>query len=409
MEDAVTQSILEKFLVLGPILDERAKRLWAAVEARSLGRGGIARVSEATGMSRSRIRSGMLEVESAGAGGVAATGRQRAPGGGRKRAEEKDPGLAAALRRLLDPATRGDPEGPLLWTTLSAAHLSSALAKEGHAASERTVNRLLHDLGCSMQSNRKTVEGRQHPDRDRQFGHVNRKAREFQRRGDPVVSVDTKKKELVGNFRNGGREWRPKGEPEQVLVHDFKDAELGKAIPYGVYDLAANSGRVSVGVDHDTATFAAETLRRWWRRMGRATHPDARRLLVTADAGGSNGRRNRLWKLELQRFADETGLEVSVCHFPPGTSKWNKIEHRMFCWITENWRGRPLVSREAVVELIANTTTREGLSIKAELDANRYPTGVKVSDVELAGVRIRRSRFHGDWNYVILPNTKTSQ
>ena len=407
MEDAITQSILEKFLVLEALLDERTKRLWAATEARAVGRGGVTRVWEATGMSRSRIHAGLREIESAGPAGVAATGRQRAPGGGRKRAEEKDAGLVETLRRLVDPATRGDPTGPLLWTTLSAARLSEALAAEGHVASERTVNRLLHDMGYSLQSNRKTVEGRQHPDRDAQFGHVNRKAKAFQRRGDPVVSVDTKKKELVGNFRNSGREWRPTGEPEEVLAHDFKDEELGKAIPYGVYDLAANDGWVSVGVDHDTASFAAETLRRWWERMGSHAYPDAKRLLVTADAGGSNGPRNRLWKLELQRFADATGLEVSVCHFPPGTSKWNKIEHRMFCWITENWRGRPLVSREAVVELIANTTTREGLSIRAELDENEYPTGVKVSDEELAAVRIRRSRFHGDWNYVVLPIRKT--
>ena len=407
MEDAVTQSTHEKFLVLEPVLDERAKRLWAAAEARSLGRGGVTRVAEATGMSRSRIHSGLREIGSAGPGGVSSSGRQRAPGGGRKRVEEKDAGLVEALRRLVDPATRGDPTGPLLWTTLSAARLSEALTAAGHPASERTVNRLLHDLGYSLQSNRKTVEGRQHPDRDAQFRHVNRKAKTFQGRGEPVVSVDTKKKELVGNFRNGGREWHPKGEPEKVLVHDFKDKELGKAIPYGVYDLTANNGWVSVGVDHDTASFAAESVRRWWERMGRHAYPDAKRLLVTADAGGSNGPRNRLWKLELQRVADATGLEVSVCHFPPGTSKWNKIEHRMFCWITENWRGRPLVSREAVVELIANTTTRGGLSIRAELDENEYPTGVKVSDEELAGVRIRRSAFHGDWNYMVSPNKKT--
>ncbi len=407
MEDAVTQSIRGKFLVLERVLDERAKRLWAAAEARSLGRGGVTGVAEATGMSRSRIHAGLREIDSAGPGGVSSSGRQRAPGAGRKRVEEKDAGLVEALRRLVDPATRGDPTGPLLWTTLSAARLSEALGKEGHPASERTVNRLLHDLGYSLQSNRKTVEGRQHPDRDAQFRHVNRKAKTFQGRGEPVVSVDTKKKELVGNFRNGGREWHPKGEPEKVLVHDFKDKELGKAIPYGVYDLAANNGWVSVGVDHDTASFAAESVRRWWERMGRHAYPDAKRLLATADAGGSNGPRNRLWKLELQRVADATGLEVSVCHFPPGTSKWNKIEHRMFCWITENWRGRPLVSREAVVELIANTTTRGGLSIRAELDENEYPTGVKVSDEELAGVRIRRSAFHGDWNYMVSPNKKT--
>ena len=290
MEDEVTESIAEKFLVMGPLLNERGKRLWGAVEARSLGRGGVTRVSEATGMSRSRIHSGLRELESAGPGGIEATDRQRALGAGRKRADEKDPGLEKALDRLLEPTTRGDPRSPLRWTTLSAAHLSAALAKAGHAASERTVNRLLHEMGYSLQSNRKTVEGRQHPDRDRQFRHVARKTEEWQRRGDPAVSVDTKKKELAGNFRNGGREWRPKGDPERVLAHDFKDAELGKAIPYGVYDLAANNGWVGVGVDHDTAAFAVRTLRRWWERMGRAAYPAARRLL-------GHGRRRRLERL----------------------------------------------------------------------------------------------------------------
>ena len=304
MEDKVTESIAEKFQVMGPLLNERGKRLWGAVEARSLGRGGV--INNCYWVLPGKLLAGEYPRN--------------------KPVDER--------------------------------------------SSERKLNRLLHEMGYSLQSNRKTVEGRQHPDRDRQFRHVNRKTEECQRRGDPVVSVDTKKKELVGNFRNAGREWRPKGDPERVLVHDFKDAELGKAIPYGVYDLAANNGWVGVGVDHDTAAFAVRTLRRWWERMGRAAYPAARRLLVTADAGGSNGCRSRLWKVELQRFADDTGLEVSVRHFPPGTSKWNKIEHRMFCWITQNWRGRPLVSREAVVELIGNTITSMGLSIQTELDPN---------------------------------------
>ena len=305
MDDAATQTILEKFLDLRPLLDERARRVWAATEARALGWGGIARVAEATGMSRVTIANGLKEL----AAGVDASDRQRAPGAGRKRAEERDPGLAKALERLVDPATRGDPAGPLLWTSLSAARLAAALQEQGRQVSERTVNRLLHEMGYSLQSNRKTLEGRQHPDRDAQFNHVNRRAKAFQRSGDPVVSVDTKKKELVGDFRNGGREWRPKGEPEKVRVHDFKDAELGKAIPYGVYDVAADEGWVSVGMDHHTASFAVATLRRWWERMGRAAYPAARRLLVTADAGGSNGSRNRLWKLELQRFAERDRAE----------------------------------------------------------------------------------------------------
>lgn len=404
MDDAATQTILAKFLDLEPVLDERAKRLWAATEARALGRGGIERVWEATGMSRITIGKGLRELEA----GVEASDRQRAPGGGRKRVEDRDPGLVRALERLVDPATRGDPSGPLRWTSLSAAKLAEALRADGHAVSTRTVHRLLHDLGYSLQSNRKTLEGRQHPDRDAQFNHINRRAKAFMRGGDPVVSVDTKKKELVGDFRNGGREWRPAGEPEKVRVHDFKDAALGKAIPYGVYDLAADAGWVSVGVDHDTAAFAVETLRRWWRRMGSARYPAARRLLVTADAGGSNGSRSRLWKVELQRFADETGLAVSVCHFPPGTSKWNKIEHRLFSRITENWRGRPLVSREAVVNLIAATTTRKGLTIRSELDRNEYPTGLKVSDRQMAALSLSRDSFHGDWNYMLSPIEKTS-
>ena len=408
MEDPVVRTILVKYTALEPLMDERTKRIWAATEARALGRGGLARVAEATGMSRQRIASGVREVESSGPGGVRA-GRVRAAGGGRKRLAERDPGLAGDLEKLVDPATRGDPEGPLRWTSLGTEKLAAALREQGHEVSGRTVARMLRAKGYSLQANRKTAEGRQHPDRNGQFNHINKRARAFQRGGDPVVSVDTKKKELVGDFANGGREWRPRGEPERVRVHDFKDAELGKAIPYGVYDLSADAGWVSVGVDHDTAAFAAETLRRWWRNMGAAAYAGSRRMLVTADAGGSNAARSRLWKVELQRFADETGLKVSVCHFPPGTSKWNKIEHRMFSRIAQNWRGRPLVSREAVVQSIANTTTRQGLTIRAELDENEYPTGIKVTDEQMAALSLSRDHFHGDWNYTISPIKKTRQ
>ena len=399
----VTQALASKYAVLGPLLDERTRRLWAAAEARAIGRGGITRVAEATGMSRGTVRAGLKELDSGAPAARAPAGRLRSPGGGRKALRERDPGLAAALERQLDPVTRGDPEGPLRWTCSSAARLARRLAAAGHAVSERTVNRLLHELGYSLQANRKTLEGRQHPDRDAQFRRIDRRVRAFQRLGQPVVSVDAKKKELVGPYRNGGRDWRPKGQPDEVRVHDFIDPELGKAIPYGVYDLTANAGWVSVGVDHDTAEFAVATLRRWWRQMGRRAHPDARRLLVTADGGGSNGSRSRLWKLELQHLADELGLHVSVCHFPPGTSKWNKIEHRMFCHITENWRGQPLVSHEVVVNLIGATTTNAGLAIRSELDEGSYPTGRKVTNEQMDALSIKRDPFHGEWNYSLFP------
>ncbi len=397
----VTQALASKYAVLGPLLDERTRRLWAAAEARALGRGGITRVAEATGMSRGTVRTGLKEL----AAGAARTqpGRLRSPGGGRKALTERDPGLVAALERQLDPVTRGDPEGPLRWTCSSAARLARRLGAAGHAVSERTVNRLLHELGYSLQANRKTLEGRRHPDRDAQFRRIDRRVRAFQRLGQPVVSVDTKKKELIGRYRNGGREWRPKGRPDEVKVHDFIDRELGKAIPHGVYDLTANAGWVSVGVDHDTAEFAVATLRRWWRQMGRRAHPDARRLLVTADGGGSNGSRSRLWKFELQELADALGLRISVCHFPPGTSKWNKIEHRMFCHITENWRGQPLISHEVVVNLIGATTTKGGLAIRSELDEGLYPTGRQVTDQQMDTLSIKRDTFHGEWNYSLSP------
>ena len=403
-------ALREKYRLLQPVLDERSRRLWAASEARVLGRGGISRVAEATGMSRGTVRSGLKELHQdavlPGDGDEPSPSEQqrlRQPGGGRKRIVERDPSLVPVLERHLDPSTRGDPESPLLWTCKSAAQLASSLTAAGHPVSERTVNRLLHELGYSLQANRKTIEGRQHPDRDAQFQQINRRVRAFQRLGQPVVSVDTKKKELVGTYRNGGREWHPKGRPERVQVHDFPDPDLGRAIPYGVYDITANAGWVSVGTDHDTTTFAVEALRRWWRNMGQPLYPDANRLLVTADGGGSNSSRNRLWKYELQNLADELGLAISVCHFPPGTNKWNKIEHRMFCHITHNWRGRPLISYQVIVELIAATTTKSGLTLKSGIDDNSYPLGVKVTDQQLEELAIHRHKFHGDWNYTLMP------
>jgi len=407
MKHAMTQTIEAKFVALEPLLDERTRRLWAAVEARAIGRGGITRVAEATGLSRSTIRAGLNELDSPSPvdDNREPHARLRRRGGGRKPLIDHDPSLLEALEALVDPVTRGDPMGPLRWTCKSAARLATELQAQGYRVSERTINRLLHDSGYSLQSNRKTIEGRQHPDRDAQFQHINQRVKAFQRQRQPVVSVDTKKKELVGPFRNGGREWRPQGQPEPVNVHDFPDKELGKVIPYGVYDMANNTGWVSVGIDHDTAEFAVETLRRWWTRMGRLAYPRAKRLLITADGGGSNGSRNRLWKLELQRLADDLGLRISVCHFPPGTSKWNKIEHRMFCHITENWRGRPLVSREVVVNLIGHTTTKTGLEIHSELDETSYPTGRKVSDQQMERLSIKRDQFHGEWNYTLAPRS----
>lgn len=405
MPNPLTQTIAAKFAILRPLLDERARRLWAAVEARAIGRGGISQVAEATGLSRPTIRAGLQALASPvlATGPQATTARVRCSGGGRKPLGARDPHLVQALETLLEPVTRGAPMSLLRWTCKSAAKLAAALQAQGHRVSERTVNRLLHDLGYSLQSNRKTLEGRHHPDRDAQFQYINRRAKAFQRQGQPVVSVDTKKKELVGQFRNGGREWHPHGQPEAVQGHDFPDAVLGKVIPYGVYDETTNTGWVSVGIDHDTAEFAVETIRRWWRHMGSQVYPRAQRLLITADGGGSNGSRCRLWKVELQRLADESGLRISVCHFPPGTSKWNKMEHRMFCHITEHWRGRPLVSREVVVNLIGHTTTTTGFAIRSELDENRYPTGREVPDQQIESLAITRDKFHGEWNYTIQP------
>jgi Rhodopirellula transposase DDE domain len=381
-------------------LDERGRRRWAAAEALALGRGGLRAVARATGLARNTVAAGIRELSDPAA---PPPDRVRRPGAGRKACTEADPRLLPALEALVEPATRGDPGSPLRWTCVSTRRLAAELTRQGHPVSDRTVARLLGEAGYSLQGNRKTREGASHPDRDAQFAFINDRVRSCQRRGQPAVSVDTKKKELVGDFKNGGREWRPQGRAEEVRVHDFLDPRHGKAIPYGVYDLLHNRGWVSVGVDHDTARFAVEALRRWWRRLGEPLCPGAREVLITADGGGSNGPRNRLWKVALQEWADETGLRVSVCHFPPGTSKWNKIEHRLFCHITNNWRGRPLTSREAVVELIAHTTTAAGLVVEAALDTNCYPTGVKVTEAELAAVRLTPAEFHGEWNYTIAP------
>lgn len=386
------------------ILDERARRLLVAAEARSLGRGGISAVSQASGISRVTIRQGMAELRSGWSPGE---GRLRRPGGGRKREVEHDPELKTALKRLVDPVTRGDPQSPLRWTSLSTRHLAKTLRGRGHSTSHRMVAGLLREMGYSLQANRKTREGASHPDRDSQFQYINRCVSAQIAAGQPVISVDTKKKELVGDFKNGGREWRPSGDPEKVRVHDFMIKELGKVSPYGVYDLARNQGWVSVGISHDTAAFAVASIGRWWIHMGRRAYPKARTLLVTADGGGSNGSRTRLWKLELQKLADKLGMPISVCHFPPGTSKWNKIEHRMFCFISQNWRGRPLLTHATIVSLIAGTQTSTGLKIRCQLDRTDYPPGIKVTDEQLTSVRLELADFHGDWNYTIWPSRTT--
>lgn len=395
--------VRQKFEALRPLMDERMRRLWAGSEAIALGRGGIAVVAEATGMARNTVVAGIREQRQRQRSGASFEPSVRRRGGGRKRLTEQTPALLAALESLVEPVTRGDPQSPLRWTSKSVRKLADELGARGYRVSARTVNRLLGALDYSLQANRKTREGSSHPDRDAQFAHINERSKHFQRRGQPVVSVDAKKKELVGAFKNGGREWRPKGEPEPVNVYDFRTQALGRAVPYGIYDVTANRGWVSVGMDHDTAEFAVGTLRRWWHQMGQGCYPAARELLIVADGGGSNGSRTRLWKTELQRFADDTGLTVSVCHLPPGTSKWNKIEHRMFAYISQNWRGRPLISFEVIVNLIADTTTATGLEIQAELDTNAYPKGRKVSDEELASVQMARDAFHGEWNYTIKP------
>jgi Rhodopirellula transposase DDE domain len=395
------ECIRQKYALLRAELDERARRCWAATEAMALGYGGVSAVAQATRISRNTISAGLRELQALTS---LAPDRIRCPGAGRKPLTQTDPGLQAALEALVEPATRGDPQSPLRWTCKSTRRLAEELNRQGHPVCPRTVARLLRQGGYSLQANQKTREGCNHPDRNAQFQFINNRVRRYQRRGWPVLSVDTKKKELLGDFKNAGREWQPQGCPEPVRVHDFLDKKLGKAIPYGVYDVLRNRGWVSVGIDHDTARFAVSALRRWWRRRGASAFSQAGGVLITADGGGSNSCRNRLWKVALQEWADESGWSIAVSHFPPGTSKWNPVEHRLFCHITNNWRGRPLLNVETVVELIAQTTTRAGLLVEAEADTNHYPTGIKVSDAQLQAVRLHRQAFHGEWNYTIKPN-----
>jgi hypothetical protein len=400
-ETSPLATVRQKYEVMAPLLHEKARRRWAATEALSLGRGGISTVAAATGLSRPTIRKGIAELQQGYS--VRDDASIRAAGGGRPLLTATDRLLLTDLKRLVDPTTRGDPMSPLLWTCKSTRNLAEGLGQLGHQVSHQTVARLLDVLGYSLQANRKTEEGKDHPDRNAQFEYINKKVKAFQRRGQPIISVDTKKKELIGNFKGSGREHEPQGRPRRVKTKDFPTQE-GKVAPYGVYDLTRNEGWVNVGINHDTAEFAVESVRRWWYRMGRPTYPEATELLITADGGGSNASRSRLWKVCLQKLADELGLKVSVCHFPPGTSKWNKIEHRMFCHITQNWRGRPLVSHAVVVNLIGSTKTRTGLRVGAELDTNSYTPGIKVTDAELESVRLKKSGFHGEWNYTIKPH-----
>jgi transposase len=395
-------AIRTRYEAMTATLDERERRLLLGAEARAAGRGGQAAVARATGASPATVRRGLRELGDPVAETLA-RGRVRRPGGGRKRAVDLDPTLRTDLEALIEPGSRGDPESPLRWTTKSVRRLAAELERAGHRVSHRLVGELLHELGYSLQANRKTLEGTNHPDRNAQFEHLNAAVQLQLALGEPVISVDTKKKELVGPFKNAGRELRPLGDPTEVLMHDFVLPELGRAAPYGVYDLAENAGWVSVGTDHDTAAFAVETIRRWWTTMGRERYPDATRLLVTADAGGSNGYRLRLWKWELGKFADETGLAISVCHFPPGTSKWNKIEHRLFSAISANWRGTPLVSHEVIVNLIAATTTTKGLRVRSKFDPNAYPSGISVSDADMKTLYLKTDAFHGEWNHTLRP------
>jgi transposase len=403
------EDIRLRFDSLSGFLDERMRRLVAAAESEAIGYGGVSAVARATGVSRRAITEGTKELRQQKVSGesLAAQSRVRRKGAGRKRTVDKDPALREDLDRLVGPATRGDPESPLRWTCKSVRKLAEELRREGHTVSYQTVAELLHEMDYSLQANRKTLEGSQHADRNQQFEYISRKARRYLKQGEPVISVDTKKKELVGDFKNPGREWQPQGKPEKVRVHDFeiRQPENGKVAPYGVYDLGRNAGWVSVGVDHDTAEFAVESIRRWWRWMGRRNYPQAKRLLITADSGGSNGARVRLWKWELQQLADQTGLEIAVCHFPPGTSKWNKIEHRLFSFISQNWRGKPLISHQVIIDLIAATTTTTGLTVKSKIDTNIYERGLKVSDKQMDELQLRREKFHGDWNYKLLPRS----
>ena len=395
-----TEAIKARFEALAPQLNERARRLFAASEARAAGHGGVTAVAEVTGVARSTIGRGLAELRS---GGSASSRRIRRPGGGRRPKVETEPGLMEALAELVQSAIRGDPEAALLWVSKSQRHLARALAERGFTASQKLVGRLLRGLGFSLQANRKTREGASHPDRNAQFEHINAQINAFQAAGQPTISVDTKKKELVGDFKNGGRELRPRGDPEPVRVHDFMLPELGKVAPYGVYDIAANAGWINLGITSDTAAFAVESIRRWWRELGQSRYQDATRILITADCGGSNGARVRLWKTELQTLADQTGLSITVAHLPPGTSKWNRIEHRLFAFITQNWRGKPLLTHQVIVQLIASTTTAKGLTVQCRLDDNIYNKGIKVSDAEMARLNIKPADFHGEWNYTIRP------
>ena len=398
---ALEAAIVEKYVAIAPVLDERARRLWAATEARAIGYGGDALVSAATGLARETIRNGRREIEH----GVDVTGRVRRAGAGRPGIEQAQPGIKEALEQLVDPLSRGDPTSPLRWTCKSKAKLAAALSKSGWTVSATTVGRLLHELGYSLQSVRKSREGVSHPDRNAQFEYINATATNFLRRKQPVISVDTKNKELVGDFKNAGREWQPRATPEKTLVHDFPSDAIGKAIPYGVYDMARNEAWVSVGRDHDTPAFAVASIRQWWKMMGKRAHPNAKELLITADAGGSNGYRSRVWKLELQKFSDETKLRIRVSHFPPGTSKWNKIEHRLFCHITENWRGKPLTTFETIVDLIGHTRTAAGLRVKAKLNKRKYPTGVVVTKAQMDALALTTETFRGEWNYELRPRS----
>jgi len=398
--EASARAIQQRYEALSPVLHERGLRLFAATEARAYGYGGVSVVWRITGIARSTIERGLREIE---AKRPMAAGRSRRVGGGRKAKRSEDAMLLPDLKRLVEPATRGDPMGTLRWTSKSLRHLAEALKDRRHTVCPHVIADCLRELGYSLQANSKTREGSGHVDRDGQFHYLNDQATAFLAAGEPVISVDTKKKELVGNFKNNGREYRPKATPEAVNVHDFIDPELGRAVPYGVYDIADNKGWVSVGTDHDTASFAVHAIVRWWLTMGQARYPQASRLLITADGGGSNGHRVRLWKIELQKLANTLGLPITVCHLPPGTSKWNKIEHRLFSFITLNWRGKPLRSFKTIVQLIAATTTQTGLTVRAELDKNIYPKGVKTSDAQLAAINLTRHAFHGDWNYTVTP------
>jgi Rhodopirellula transposase. len=398
-------AIAQRFELINPYLNERTRRIFLAAEAMSIGWGGVTKVSLATGVSRDAITDGVRELKALERLDVK---RIRKKGGGRKKIVDIDSTLISDLENLIEPVTRGDPESPLRWTCKSLRRLAEELNREGHNVSHTRVAEILHLMGYSLQANKKTIEGTGHPDRNTQFEYIYTKTKEFQQRGQPVISVDTKKKELVGPFKNNGSELRPKGDPEKVRVHDFMIPELGKAVPYGIYDIINNSGWVSVGIDHDTAAFAVESIRRWWYLMGIAAYPEAKSLLISADSGGSNGYRVKLWKVELQKLANETGLEISVCHFPPGTSKWNRIEHRLFSFITQNWRGKPLISHEVIVNLIAATTTKKGLKVRCQLDTGSYPKGIKVSKEEISQVNIRREEFHGEWNYLIIPQKAIS-